>query len=139
MYEILLVEDRPLDVALTKRAIEKTELDCTLTVASHGREALEKLAKLKEAHRHIDLVLLDWMMPIMNGEEFLARFREEAEYSNVPVIILTTSSDSRDVHLAHSLGCNAYMIKPVGVSKFQSAVNSFKEFWFDVAVLPKIA
>lgn len=133
--KILLVEDRPSDVKLTKRAIAKTGFDVDLYVTSHGKEALRFL--LSEDKPLPDLILLDWMMPLMNGHEFLQERTKYPEIQNIPVIVLTTSCDDGDIQKAYENQCNAYLIKPIDPRKFQETIDALGHFWLKMTLLPK--
>lgn len=130
---ILLVEDRPQDVRLTMRALKKAGYDeSAVTVAEHGRKALDLLKGAKP-----DLILLDWMMPLVNGEEVLREIRRNPALRSIPVIVLTTSRSERDINTAYEGGCNAYLTKPVAPEEFQEKIESFGDFWLKQAELPK--
>jgi len=134
---ILLVEDRPQDVRLTLRALKKAGYDdVTVTVAEHGRKALDLLRDPANSARP-DLILLDWMMPLVNGEEVLREIRQDARLRRIPVIVLTTSRSERDVNCAYDCGCNAYLTKPVAPEEFQEKIESFGDFWLGRTELPK--
>lgn len=137
---ILLVEDRPADVRLTLRALKKAGYDeVPVDVAEHGRKAVEFLRKESphEQAERPDLILLDWMMPIMNGEEVLEEIRKDPNLRCIPVVILTTSRSDIDISRAYEMGCNAYLTKPVDPAAFQKAIESMGSFWLETAVLPK--
>lgn len=137
---VLLVEDRPSDVRLTNRAIQKAGYDVDVEVATNGQEALERLQRVNgHAGKKLpDLVLLDWMMPIVNGEEVLEAVRSNEVLRSLPVVVLTTSNIEADVQNAHQKGCNAYLVKPVDPTAFQEIIDALGLFWFKHAVLPKV-
>jgi two-component system, chemotaxis family, response regulator Rcp1 len=136
---ILLVEDRPQDVRLTLRALKKAGFaHVNVTVAEHGKKALEILRReppYEKAERP-DLVLLDWMMPLVNGEEVLMAMRQDPILKRIPVIVLTTSRSEIDINTAADNGCNAYLTKPISPLDFQKKINSFGNFWLETAELP---
>lgn len=132
---VLLAEDRPQDVKLTRRALTKAGLPVDLDVAQHGKEALDKLNAPGAVLP--DIILLDWMMPLMNGEEVLDAIKKDPRFRKIPVIVLTTSESERDVNHAHDLGCNAYLVKPVDPVQFQQIIDSMGDFWLRKAALPK--
>lgn len=130
---VLLAEDRPQDVKLTRRAIRKAGFEIDLDVAQHGKEAVDRL---QGDHPLPDLILLDWMMPIMNGQEVLEFIKTHPKFRKIPVIVLTTSESERDVDQAHNSGCNAYIVKPVDPRNFEKVIESFGDFWLRKARLP---
>jgi CheY-like chemotaxis protein len=137
-HRVLLVEDRPADVRLTQRAIKKGGYQVELEVATNGREAMDRLLKLDgfAGLATPDLVLLDWMMPLMNGHEVLQAMRREPTLRRIPVVVLTTSRSEGDVHTAYDEGCNAYLTKPVDPNEFQRTIEALGLFWLEKAVLP---
>jgi len=135
----LLVEDRPADVRLTLRALKKAGFgDVIVTVAEHGKKALDILRKIGPHADAIrpDLILLDWMMPLINGEEVLREVRQDPSLRRIPIIILTTSRSERDINTAADNGCNAYMTKPADPKEFQRRINSFGDFWLEHTEFP---
>lgn len=130
---VLIVEDRPPDVRLTRRALKKAGYDVDIAVAENGREALDYLT---QGAPRPDLVLLDWMMPLVNGEEVLEYIKSDSELCGMPVIVLTTSASENDVATAYNKGCNAYLTKPVDLEKFQNTIKTMSNFWLEEALLP---
>jgi CheY-like chemotaxis protein len=136
---ILLVEDHKADIALTRRAFRNGHVKVQLSVAFDGVEAMQFLTqqgRFADATRP-DLILLDLNMPRMNGREVLKFVKNEPSLQNIPVIVLTTSNDDKDVVESYDLRANAYIVKPVDYSKFQQALDSMGDFWFNVARLSK--
>jgi len=138
-HRLLLVEDRPADVRLTKRAIKRAGYNVDIDVAENGREALDILQQANghAGHPLPDLVLLDWMMPIVDGSEVLHEMRKDPALKRMPVVVLTTSSSEVDVKDAYSRGCNAYLSKPVDPEDFQQTIEAMGLFWLNKAILPK--
>lgn len=132
-HRVLIVEDRPADVRLTQRALKKAGYDVEIDVAENGREALNHL---NNGSPKPDLVLLDWMMPLVNGEEVLTAMRADPALRRMPVIVLTTSASEGDVGSAYDKGCNAYLTKPVDPTEFQKTIEAMGLFWLQKAVLP---
>jgi len=130
---VLLVEDRPADVRLTKRALKRAGYDLDVDVTTNGREALDHLNNGKPKP---DLVLLDWMMPLVNGEDVLREMRADPKLRGMPVVVLTTSASEGDVTVAYNTGCNAYLTKPVDPDEFQETIEAMGLFWLTKAVLP---
>ncbi len=136
--EILLVEDSPADVLITREAFEDAKLLNALHVVEDGVQALEFLRRqgsYADAPRP-DLILLDLNLPRKNGREVLAEIKADPQLKSIPVVILTTSSLDEDVLNAYDLHANCYVIKPVGFDNFFKAVQSIQDFWFSVVTLP---
>lgn len=134
-HRVLLVEDRPQDVKLTDRAIRRAGYSVTLDVAENGQIALDKLQK--SGGPLPDLILLDWMMPLVNGEEVLREIKQNPRLKRIPVIVLTTSRNETDVDTAYDLGCNTYLAKPVDPEEFQETVEALGLYWLETALLPR--
>jgi len=132
-HKVMLVEDRPQDMRLTVRALKKAGYDVDVVMASHGKEAVDML----DAGSNPDLILLDWRLPIMSGEEVLKYVRSKENMNIIPVIVLTTSSDSEDVDVAYRSGCNAYLTKPVNTTEFDDTIEALGLFWLKKVILPK--
>jgi CheY-like chemotaxis protein len=132
-HRVLIVEDRQADVRLTQRALKKAGYDLDIDVTSNGKEALDHLNNGKPKP---DLVLLDWMMPLVNGEEVLTEMRADPKLRKLPVIVLTTSASEGDVAAAYDKGCNAYLTKPVDPGDFQKTIEAMGLFWLEKVVLP---
>ncbi|MEV4708534.1 response regulator [Actinoplanes sp. NPDC049316] len=127
---ILLVEDNPDDVMFTLRAFEKNHIKNEIIVAGDGEEALHKLLPedgtplLRPA-----LVLLDVNLPKINGLEVLRRIREDDRTAMLPVVVLTTSNEERDIVESYRLGANSYVRKPVVFGEFLNAANLLGMYW----------
>lgn len=138
MLEILLIEDNPGDVVLTREALGSSRVLNNITVARDGAEALAVLRRegtLASAPRP-DLILLDWNLPRMNGRDFLRALRADPSLGRPPVVVLTTSEADRDVAEAYALGASAFVTKPVDLGEFFRAMNSIQEFWFGIVRFP---
>ena len=136
--EILLVEDSPADILITREAFQDARLMNTIHVVEDGVQAMEFLRRggsFASAPRP-DLILLDLNLPRKNGREVLAEIKGNAEFKSIPVIVLTTSSADEDIIQAYDLHANCYVVKPVGFDNFLKAVQSIENFWFSVVVLP---
>ncbi|MBK8782665.1 MAG: response regulator [Anaerolineales bacterium] len=136
--EILLVEDSPADILITREAFVEAKLLNTLHAVEDGVQALEFLRRqgsYASAPRP-DLILLDLNLPRKNGREVLAEIKGDPELRSIPIIILTTSSADEDIVKAYDLHANCYVVKPVGFDNFFKAVQSIQNFWFKVVVLP---
>lgn len=136
--DILLVEDNPGDVRLTKEALLEGRVLNRIHVAWDGVEALEFLhreGKFADAPRP-DIILLDLNMPRMDGRECLARIKSDPELHRIPVVILTTSEADQDVFRSYDLHANCYISKPVDLEQFMKVVKTIKQFWFTIVHLP---
>ena len=136
--EILLVEDNPGDVRLTKEALKEGKVYNNLHWAKDGVEALEFLrqeGKNAKAPRP-DIILLDLNLPKKDGREVLAAIKSDARFKQIPVVILTTSKAEEDVLKSYELHANCYVTKPVDLEKFIQVVQSIDRFWLTVVTLP---
>jgi len=140
---ILLVEDNPDDVALTRRALAKNRIANHLVVAPDGVEALDYLHGTG-AHAGRDprvlpaLVLLDLKLPKLDGLEVLRELRAHEATRLLPVVVLTSSNEEADVVRSYHLGCNAYVRKPVDFDEFAKAVSALGLFWLVVNQPPPL-
>lgn len=135
---ILLVEDNPADVRLTREALTEAKVLNTLHVTADGVAAL---AFLRRVGRHAesprpDLILLDLNLPKKDGREVLAEIKMDDELNLIPVVILTTSSAEEDVVRTYKLHANAYVTKPVDFKQFLRVIRSIEQFWLAVVTLP---
>lgn len=131
--QILLVEDNPDDVTFTRRAFEKNNFGNQIIVAHDGAAAMELLLpQAGGAGLQPTIVLLDINLPQMSGLEVLQRLRSEAATRLLPIIMLTTSNDSRDVTASYDLGANSFVRKPVAFDDFLHAVKFLGIFWLEV-------
>ena len=131
---ILLVEDNPSDVKLTKRALEQNKITNELVHAENGREALDYLFGVgQHAGRNVRdipaVVLLDLKLPRMDGLEVLKQMRANERTRLVPVVVLTSSSQEEDVVASYNLGANSYIRKPVDFTQFAEAVRVLGMYW----------
>jgi CheY-like chemotaxis protein len=136
--EILLVEDNPADVRLTKEALREGKVKNSLNVARDGVEALEFLRRqgpYAGAPRP-DLILLDLNLPKKDGREVLAEIKADDELKTIPVVVLTTSNAELDILKSYSLHANCYITKPVDLEQFVSVVKAIDDFWLTVVRLP---
>jgi len=133
---ILLVEDNPHDVEITKRALEKGQLRNRLTVAVDGQQALDILSDLQRAAELPGLILLDLNLPKLSGIEVLQEVKGDPALRGIPVIVLTTSTREEDVVRAYDLGVNTFITKPVRFEDFINVVTTIREYWIVIATLP---
>jgi CheY-like chemotaxis protein len=137
--EVLLVEDSPGDVRLTKEAFREANGEIRLHVASDGIEAMAFLRQ-EGAHANAprpDFILLDLNLPRMDGREVLAEIKNDDLLKTIPTIILTTSSAEEDIVKSYQLQANCYLSKPVQLDDFESVVRSINDFWLVMAKLPQ--
>jgi CheY-like chemotaxis protein len=131
---ILLVEDNPDDVLLTKRAFKKSNILNELVVASDGVEALDYLFGTgtyegRDLSIMPVLILLDLRLPKLDGIEVLRRIRDNERTKLIPVVVLTTSKEQKDLLESYSLGANSYIRKPVDFDQFVQAVRQLGLYW----------
>ncbi|PKP34469.1 MAG: two-component system response regulator [Bacteroidetes bacterium HGW-Bacteroidetes-17] len=126
---ILLVEDNPIDVDLTIRAFKKNNLGNEIKVARDGEEALNWIQKWDEGEPTPIVILLDLNLPRYNGLEVLKELKSHELYKTIPVIILTTSAESKDIETAYKLGANSYIVKPVELDKFIEVAAQIDLYW----------
>jgi CheY-like chemotaxis protein len=137
IVHILLVEDNEGDVLLTKEAFEECRVKTEINVAKNGQEALDflfKRGRFIDAKKP-DLILLDINLPIYNGHEVLKQIKTDPILKKIPVIMLTTSSNQKDISEAYENHCNSYIKKPLEISEFLSAVLKIEEFWLQLTTL----
>ena len=138
LIEILMVEDNPADARLTKEAFKDAKVLNSMHVVADGEEAmmfLKRAGKYSESPRP-DLVLLDLNLPKKDGREVLAEIKKDPELKRIPVVILTTSEDEKDIFRAYDLHANAYVKKPVDLDQFMKIVEAVEDFWLSVVRLP---
>ncbi len=135
--QILLVEDSSDDVLLTRKALEGARIANVMQVASDGEEAMRRLRAPDDADNpRPDIVLLDLNLPRKNGREVLEEIKADPELRRIPVVILTTSAEERDVLRAYDAHVNAYVTKPLRMEDFIEAVRSIENFWLALVKLP---
>jgi CheY-like chemotaxis protein len=137
--EILLVEDDPGDVLMTREALAESKVLNNLTVVSNGEEALRYLLQEGEYAGAVrpDLVLLDLNLPRVDGREVLARVKADERLRTIPVVILTTSEAEEDVLRSYQLHANAYVTKPVDFESFVDVIRQVDDFFISVVRLPR--
>jgi two-component system, response regulator len=136
---ILLVEDSPEDFETAERAFRRSGLKNPIIRCADGDEALELLfrrGRFADAPRP-GVVLLDLNLPGTDGREVLAEIKADPQLKHIPVIVLTTSSDDRDVQACYQAGASSYIQKPVDLEGFMRAIERLNDYWFEVVILPK--
>jgi chemotaxis family two-component system response regulator Rcp1 len=136
--DILLVEDNPGDVRLTREVLGSGNQRNRLSVASDGVEAINFLRRRGsfDKARRPDLVLLDLNLPRKDGREVLAEIKSDPELKLIPVVILTTSAAEEDVLKSYRLHANCYITKPVDLEQFTRVIGNIQDFWLTIVKLP---
>jgi len=140
MLHILLVEDNPGDVRLTREAFKTSDIETSIRAVTDGDEALEYFDECRhdDSITAPDLVLLDLNLPRVDGFEVLETIRGDEVYSRLPILVLTSSSAGEDIARSYELHANAHLTKPDSLKGFTDLVQVVKEFWFDSAHLPPL-
>jgi two-component system response regulator len=140
-HAILLVEDNPADIQITRRALRDSASPVQLIVVRDGQEAVEYLLRqgAYTSHpewRRPDLILLDLNLPRVTGREVLQRIRATPALHVVPVVVLSTSKRLEDVHDLYLMGANTYVEKPQDFNRFVAVLQTIQRYWLDTALLP---
>jgi len=135
---VLLVEDDPGDIELTRASLEAAKIRLDLAVVTDGEAAMDYLYKRGEYEGvpTPQLVIMDLNLPRKNGREVLADMRADSELKKIPVVVLTTSDADEDIARSYANGANCYVTKPLGLKEFDKVVHSIGSFWFTVVRLP---
>lgn len=137
---ILLVEDNPGDVILTREAFQDVNLVTHIDVAADGEAALQMLLKVAPYSQSNtpDLILLDLNLPKINGRELLSKIKNHPVLKTIPVIVLSSSRTDSDVIETYKLHANSYIPKPTSLEKFSQVVKAIENFWFSIVTLPSL-
>ena len=136
MFEILLVEDNPMDVLLLREALSESNVPCHLRVAPDGEMALQLIREYAAERRWPDLILLDLSMPGIGGHEVLRRLKNDKRTLRIPVIVMSSSDAEQDVSKAYDLHVNAYVKKPGNVDDLFRVAQVIQSFWMESVELP---
>ena len=138
VIDILIVEDNPGDVRLTREALKEGKVLNTLHVVEDGFEALAFLKHEGQYAKsaHPDIILLDLNLPRMDGRELLAKIKTDPNLRRTPVVILTTSKAEEDIIKSYDLHANCYITKPMDMEHFITVIKSIEDFWFTIVKLP---
>jgi len=142
--EILLIEDNPQDLELALRALRKANLTNRIEVARDGAEAMDFIfCEGQHAARRIEdtpkVILLDLKLPKIDGLEVLQRIKSDPRTQAIPVVVLTSSKEQRDVVESYKLGVNSYIVKPVNFERFATAVQELGMYWLLLNQPAKVA
>jgi CheY-like chemotaxis protein len=136
--EILLIEDNPGDVQLTKEALEDCKIVNNLHVAIDGKQAIDFLFKKGQYKNKPkpDLILLDLNLPKIDGRKVLSTIKTEDSLKRIPVVVLTTSKADEDILKVYELHANCYITKPLNIDRFFEVVKAIESFWMGIVLLP---
>lgn len=126
---ILLVEDNPLDLDLTRRAFSRNNITNPLQVARDGEEALAFLAEWENGAPTPVIILLDLKLPKIDGLEVLRCIKTHPQFGTIPVVVLTSSAEDQDIQQAYQLKANSYIVKPVDFNKFVDVAAQIQLYW----------
>ena len=133
---ILLVEDNPMDVDLTRRAFKKHGVENPIKVARDGEEALDYVDSWEMNSPLPLVILLDLKLPKVDGLEVLNRIKTHQRFQTVPVVVLSTSSEDSDIQTAYREGANSYIVKPVDFDRFVNVVDHIQRYWCTLNLPP---
>jgi len=138
--EILLVEDNEADIEMTLRSLSESNVCNAIQVARDGREALDLLFSRESGAESIRprVVFLDLKLPKVSGHEVLRRIKSDEKTRDIPVVIMTSSSQQADIDRCYELGANSYVVKPIGFEDFSRVVKELKLYWLVLNELPSI-
>ncbi len=137
LVHVLLVEDNEGDIVLTLEAFEESKIRTNISVVKNGKDALDFL-NFKGMYKGVerpDLILLDLNIPIISGMEVLKEIKEDVQLKTIPVIVLTTSSNPKEIKSAYELHTNSFVTKPLDMGEFLKAITSIEEFWLQICKL----
>lgn len=137
---VLLIEDSPEDYEATLRAFRACGLENPVHRCADAEEAMDYLhrrgAFINLPDNPPAIILLDLNLPGADGRDILAELKASERFRRIPVIVLTTSSDQRDIDICYQRGANSYIQKPVSFSVFTSLIGQLKSYWFEAVLLP---
>lgn len=135
---IVMIDDSPADAGLVRRSLARMNVDHEFEVIHDGQSAYDQLIAVADTDLRPDLILLDLNMPGITGHEVLEQIKDDARLATIPVVVLSTSCESRDIDKAYRHRANAYVSKPAELKDFQTTVEKLYSFWFGAAVLPRV-
>lgn len=128
-YPILLIEDNPVDIDLTIRALQRKNLINPIIVSRDGEDAINWIQRWEKGEQIPVVILLDLKLPKVSGLEFLQAIKSHAVFKTIPVVVLTSSSEDSDIKQAYQLGVNSYIVKPVEFDKFLEVASQIELYW----------
>ena len=138
---LLLAEDNPADQTLIKRTIQKNAVNCDLRIVADGERTMDYLNHIGEyitlknsPKPHI--VILDLNMPKKDGRRVIQEMKSDPRFSDIPIIVFTTSSHKKDVVVCYELGCSSFITKPANPHEFMDAIKEICSYWFNLVTLP---
>jgi two-component system, response regulator len=139
--DILLVEDNPNDLELTMLALEKHQLLHSIKTVRNGKEALDfifcrEAYETKEIHDMPKLILLDLKLPKVNGHEVIEQIKKDKITRNIPIVILTTSREEKDIKECYKMGVNSYIVKPIDYEEFGKTIIEVGNYWLNINEIP---
>ena len=129
MLSVLLIEDNQDDIDLTLHSFRRHNFANEIKVAMDGEEALRYLERSKDGHVSPGLILLDLKLPKISGLEILENIKTDRDLSRIPVVVLTSSEEAKDVDECYRLGVNSYIVKPVDFRKFMETLRTLGFYW----------
>jgi two-component system response regulator len=129
MLKVLLIEDNQDDIHLMLHSFRRHKFTNDITVVMDGEEALRYLEQSREQEGVPGLILLDLKLPKVSGMEILERIKGDAVFKRIPVVVLTSSAEEKDVENSYRLGANSYIVKPVDFKKFVETVRMLGFYW----------
>jgi CheY-like chemotaxis protein len=136
---ILLVEDNLMDIDLTLRAFKRRRLSNPVVVARDGQEALDYISRCEEGEITPLVVLLDLKLPKVDGLTVLQRLKSHENFNQIPVVVLTSSAENRDIQEAYRLGANSYIVKPIDFDKFVEVARQIEIYWMALNTPPPVS
>ena len=133
---ILLVEDNPVDIDLTRRAFKRRSLLSPLEIARDGEDALARLSSWEQGRPAPAVVLLDLKLPRVSGLEVLKRIRAHPRFGTLAVVVLTSSAETSDVVAAYTAGASSYIVKPVDFDRFVAVCEQIEHYWGEINLPP---
>lgn len=135
---ILIVEDSPSDVRLVREALRNSEFAVRLNICKNGVDALEYLQSCTQGNHPLpDLILLDLNLPLKSGHEVLNEIKHDPQLKKIPVLIMTSSIDEKDLAAAYDMNANCYIRKPIDLPEYERVVRAIEDFWFTTVTLPE--
>jgi len=132
--EILLIEDNDADVEILRHTLQQENVQLTLSRARDGDEAMRYLRN--PGNPRPDLILLDLNMPHMDGREVLGELRVDPNLDPIPVVVMTSSEEEKDILRSYNLGAAAYVVKPLELEDIEKVIHSISKFWLKTVRYP---